>query len=740
MKTLVGYSSEISVAPGEAIDFMVSSEAEKPFTARIVRLIHGDCNPAGPGYREEAIPSEIDGVYPGRRQLIHAGSYAVVPAAPVLGAIASFSFQAMIWPTTPGQGEQVIASFWRDGRGFELFIDETGALSGRVGDGAGHVDSVSSGVPMQSRQWYLAALRLDAETGDLTVLQRPLKPECVIPEAGRATIATSVRTVGDAARPLLFAARAANLAADHGALHYNGKIDSPRLFAEALPDAALETLIPSDAIVANSPGLIGAWDFSHGIEGDTFADRSGHALAGQLRQLPARAMTGYNWRDSTEHWREAPGQYGAVHFHDDDIYDAGWDVSATWRVPETQRSGLYAMHVATDDDEDDLPFVIRPAAGSAARVLFLVPTASYLAYGNEHMAIDLPHAERVHDIVPVFQASDVFLMEHREYGNSLYDQHGDGSSVCYSSRLRPLLNMRAKLQSWLGGMGSALWQFNADTHITDWLEAQGIDYACITDEDLHRFGVDALAPHACVVTGTHPEYISTEIWDALEAYKARGGNLMAMGGNAFFVRIAYHRTLPGVLEVRRNGFPAGEVHHAFTGERGGLWSRIGRTPHALAGTGFIGQGFDISSYYRRRPESFDPRAAFIFEGVEEEIIGDFGLIGGGAAGLELDRADVAQGTPAHALVLASSENHTSIYMLSGTEMLINMPGQDATQCPLIHADLVFFETPAGGAVFSTGSIAWAGALSHNGYDNTVSRITGNVLRRFISGEAFGNAA
>ena len=45
--------------------------------------------------------------------------------------------------------------------------------------------------------------------------------------------------------------------------------------------------------------------------------------------------------------------------------------------------------------------------------------------------------------------------------------------------------------------------------------------------------------------------------------------------------------------------------------------------------------------------------------------------------------------------------------------------------------MVFFETPNGGAVFSTGSIAWAGSLGHNGYANNVARITGNVLQRFI---------
>ena len=54
----------------------------------------------------------------------------------------------------------------------------------------------------------------------------------------------------------------------------------------------------------------------------------------------------------------------------------------------------------------------------------------------------------------------------------------------------------------------------------------------------------------------------------------------------------------------------------------------------------------------------------------------------------------------------------------------------------MRADMVFFETPAGGAVFSTGSIAWAGSLRHDNYGNNVSRITDNVLRRFIDEKPF----
>jgi N,N-dimethylformamidase len=225
---------------------------------------------------------------------------------------------------------------------------------------------------------------------------------------------------------------------------------------------------------------------------------------------------------------------------------------------------------------------------------------------------------------------------------------------------------------------------------------------------------------------------------AMSDYTARGGRLIYMGGNGFYWRIAYHPTLPGVIEVRRaeDGTRAwiarpGEFYHSFTGEYGGLWRRQNRAPQQLVGTGFIAQGFDLSSGYRRTEQSHDPRIAWAFEGIgRDEEIGGFGLMGGGAAGMEVDIADAALGTPPHALVVATSDELTDTYLLVNEDQAVATPDTIGTANPRIRADIVFFETPNGGAVFSTSSIAWAGSLSHNGYDNNVSRLTGNVLRRF----------
>ena len=144
-----------------------------------------------------------------------------------------------------------------------------------------------------------------------------------------------------------------------------------------------------------------------------------------------------------------------------------------------------------------------------------------------------------------------------------------------------------------------------------------------------------------------------------------------------------------------------------------------------------------ASYYRRQPGSFDPRAAFIFEGVgPDEIIGDFGLIGGGAAGLELDRADRALGTPPHALVLASSEGHTDLIMLVNEEFGVVPPNLRRQSSTPTCAPTWFLRDARRRRRLSTGSIAWCGSLSHNGYDNNVSRITENVLRRFLDPTPF----
>jgi N,N-dimethylformamidase len=51
--------------------------------------------------------------------------------------------------------------------------------------------------------------------------------------------------------------------------------------------------------------------------------------------------------------------------------------------------------------------------------------------------------------------------------------------------------------------------------------------------------------------------------------------------------------------------------------------------------------------------------------------------------------------------------------------------------------LVYFDTPSGGAVFSTASISWICSLP---IDDGISRITANVIRRFSTDELGAGSA
>jgi len=212
--------------------------------------------------------------------------------------------------------------------------------------------------------------------------------------------------------------------------------------------------------------------------------------------------------------------------------------------------------------------------------------------------------------------------------------------------------------------GSGLRHYPVDTHLLDWLHVHGIAFDVVTDEDIDAEGAALLTPYTTVLTGSHPEYHTLRTLDAHAGYLAAGGRLVYLGGNGFYWRIATSPLVPGVIEVRRaeGGIRAwdaqvGEYYHALDGAYGGLWRRNGRPPQQLVAVGFTAQGLFEGSAYRRQPGADDPRAAWIFAGVDDTLIGDLGLSGGGAAGFELDRADPRLGSPTGAIVVARSEGH-----------------------------------------------------------------------------------
>ncbi len=741
MKKVIGYSSAWSVMPGDMLDVMVSTYGPDRYRANLVRVICGNDVPDLDIYREEEIPAPFAGEHPGREQITIAGSYVTIPSNPLMTGLGSFTVQAWVFPTTPEKGTQGLVSNWDEVGtcGFALVLDDDGAAAMRLGDGSGGIVEATTGKPLAKRRWHLVSAAYDAEAGTICVSQDFIGPQFEVSTSASTTVSVGFTPAMASAQPLIMAAMPATHPAGRPAASqpFNGKLDRPRLVGRALSltdSAALGwDALPHE----RDRSVIAAWDFSREIGSTRIMDASPNGLHGQAVNLPSRAVKGFNWSGHEQNWRCAPQEYGAIHFHDDDLYDAEWDTDFTYEVPVDLRSGVYAVHLVADDDEWYVTFYVRPKRGTAtAKIAFLASTATYMAYSNIQWTWHEHFGEVAECYWTTMEPGEVFLQEHPEYGLSTYDNHSDGSGVRYASRLRPVHQVGPKT--------APVWNINNDTHILGWFEEKGIAYDVITDEDLHKEGAALLAPYSAVVTGAHPEYYTTPMWDGLKTYLARGGRMAYLGGNGFIWRCAMSDALPGVIELRRaeDGIryrdeEPGEYYMEFNGEYGGLWRRLGTSPQALCGVGTVAVGFDVSGYYVRKEASFDARAEFIFEGIgDSEVIGDFGYFAGGASGTEIDAVDFELGTPPHTLVLASSEGHSAKTMIVPDEIGLNHSAMGGDQNPKVRADMTFFETPGGGAVFSVGSIAWPGSLPHNGYDNNVSRICENVLRRFVDNTPF----
>lgn len=733
--TVLGYAWPLVVSPGEAVAFHLSSSGPRSVEAEIVRVRCADPDPDGPGLRLHAPGTSLDGVLAVRKQPLFPGSCAVVADAPVLQSLGGFTAGAFIWPTLPHGRAQTVLARWREATqdGWRLGLDAAGHVEFVIGS-QGRLWRAVSPRPLHAREWVLIGGAWDPAASRLTVMVRSLDPQAGRDSSGIGTASGPAGIAWPADTCLSIAAIGSESAPPVAC--YDGKIDRPRLHAAIGSLDDLHRLCETRKPAAGDPALIAAWDFSLGIPSSGIVDLSANRLHGTLRQMPARAMTGANWDGSTDRWTEAPWQYGAIHFHSDDMADAGWEETARFVVPEEWRSGFYALRLSATGAagqriESFVAFFVRAVPGRpAAPLAFVASTATFLAYANSALRLDQVHAEVMLEGLLTLSADDVYLQEHRELGLSTYDTHADGSGWCFSTARRPILNMRPR---------GAVFNYGNDTHILDWLEHHGQPYDVVVDDDIDRHGVQVLRPYGCVITGSHPEYVSRAMLDAFDAYQRGGGRHMYLGGNGFYWRIAWHPALPHAIEIRRgmSGLrtwegEAGEGAAAFTGEPSGTWRSNGRPPQRLVGVGFDGQVFTWSSPYRWLDAARGPRLAWLTDGVDLAApLGDFGLRGNGAAGIEVDRADPTLGSPPGLIRLATADRLGYGAIPAPEEMRTLHRGLTGEQNAQMRADLVFFPTAQGGAVFSTGSIAWACALSCNGYRNSVSLVTWNVLTRFL---------
>jgi N,N-dimethylformamidase len=686
--TVVGYCEPVSCRGGDTVGLKVSSPIPGPLTIDVVRVVCGDVGNPATGFVEEVVsvpgfPVTVEG----RNHPLIPGSSATFGPSPLLADLDGFTIGCSVRPSIrPNEPQQLL-----DRGGLQLSW-------GRDGFG---VNGATTG-SLQHRRWYDVTVshKAGASTAELVVSARPTHSPGVDSTSAGNTVSGAIDTSQQRADTLTVGAG------------FDGRVAGLWL---------------ADTAGATADQAVCRWDASIDTSSDHWVDTGSHQLHGTLHQLPTRAVRGPRWDGSSQTPATAPGHYDAVHFHTDDLYDAGWPTTATLEIPQDLPSGIYSFRTRCDHGEERTPFFVAAPAERQNDVAFLVPVATYLAYANQR--IHLTNSDFVPGGAPP-PPNHRWLRDHPEVGYSLYEYHSDNSGVMFSSRRRPVMNLKP---------GADTWGFTPDTNITAFLHHEGIGFDVVTDEQLHELGPEALEGYRVIVTGSHPEYWSTPMLDTLEAWQRDGGRLMYLGGNGFYWRVAFSDSWPGAMELRRaeDGTRAwiaesGEYHHAFGGEYGGLWRRLGRAPNQICGTGFAAQGFGRGSAYVRSHDE-PARTDWIFDGVDGDTIGAHGL-GGGAAGQEIDRYDVTLGSPEHAVVVASATDHDEEMLRTKEELHYTL--KDASRMSTVRADMVFYEIEGGGAVFSTGSISWFGGLATNRYRNDVAQVTSNVLHRFMDPTPF----
>ena len=705
--SLIGYTNKLSGRPGDEIDFKVSSQSKSPIKAQLFRSIHADPNPRGAGIIEE----NCEGIFPaqtfnGRDQPFFPGSYGKTAQALTVTAKNELKVILSIWPTQYCAHNQTLLSIG----GTELLINPDGYAELHCGDYI-----VGAPKPLNLNHWYKIEGSI-SKSGQLRISVALLKQGVVTKKIEKATSALiddlSLNLVG-------IVSVGARIFLPSAKQFFNGKIEDPQIWADGK--------------------CVAHWNFSNDIPALSVLGENCPNL--NFVNSPTRGVKGSLWDGSEHNWRHKPDHYGAIYFHEDDIYDFGWETDFSFKIPTTMPSGIYVMRISSDCHEDAMPFFVCPPLDKpTAKLCVLVSVFTYIIYGN-HARPDY-HAgwqNRINE----WGAYPHNPSEFSDYGLSTYNLHSDGSGICHASHKRPLFNIRPGYITFGEANCSGLRHFQADSHLISWLHAKGIDYDIITDEELHNDGVAAIKGYATVITGSHPEYHTSEMLDALTAYRDGGGSFLYLGGNGFYWKIVRHRNNPDLLEIRRSedGLRAwasepGEYYNAFDGSYGGLWRRNGRPPQQLVGIGFTAQGKFVAMPYKR--VCYDAKLDWVFEGIKEDVVGDFGFSGNGAAGYELDRIDpalsininLAEGTKIN--VLAQSFDTANEFMLVPEEQLThltNLSGGPEAQAK--RADMIYFTTEGGGQVFSVGSITFCGSLPWNNYDNNISKLLSNVLTRFV---------
>lgn len=351
-------------------------------------------------------------------------------------------------------------------------------------------------------------------------------------------------------------------------------------------------------------------------------------------------------------------------------YGCNWSPSLYLKLAEDLPSGFYSLKLMSDKQIFYVSFIIRPTPSSPNKVLVLASTNTWQAYNSWGGA----SFYRFNNENPCNLKIAEFVNFHRP-----------------NYAVTPITANGAHL-------------LNAELYVTKWLEQHQFNYDVISDDELDTDST-ILQRYKVLIINAHAEYWTAAMYDHVENYVNHQGNLMYLSGNGMYWKV----TKSGdTMECRKY-----REQHAQTGEKGGLWRDLHRPESAILGVQYDRKGIQTYAPYQVLLPNH-----WIFNGTNVstgQLFGQYSLTGdikgSGASGHETDR--ITSFSPTNTIVLAHGTNPS-------------VP--DSTDFGAGGADMTFYEHPAGGGVFSVGSISFGGSLP---VDSICSKITQNVLENFL---------
>jgi len=359
-----------------------------------------------------------------------------------------------------------------------------------------------------------------------------------------------------------------------------------------------------------------------------------------------------------------------------------------------EHSGLYYFHARTASGlAFSFPWIVAPAKPQS-KIAVLASNITWNAYNNFGGRSNYIHPDRLPPTPTVNARLELHRYtdaEHITYAADCYaplsfDRPEPINSIAESEEIHNPIEGRAACH-----LAAAEWR------LLGWLEREGFSYDLWAETQLHH-GPLNLDDYKVLILNTHPEYWSKAMYQSVKAWvNDRGGKLVYLGGNGMNCLVEFVDPYTVIYdngnghELKRRGLES-RTHLKFESEAN------------LLGAVFTEAGAMTGAPYR----VVDSRH-WVFEGTglkDGDIFGRESLhmrCPGGASGHETDK--ISASSPKNVKKLAKGMN-------------VNDGG----------ADMLCYDTPSGGAVFSASSICWTSSIL---VDEGVSKITANVLRRFL---------